>query len=233
MPTNLHMLTKDEIKKRVAVAALDYVQSGMTIGIGTGTTAWWLVEALGEKVKNGFTCICVPTSKETAEHARSLGIVLKELNEIDAIDITIDGADEMDTSLNLIKGGGGALLQEKMVAAASKKYCIIAGADKQVATLGKFPLPLEVIPFGWKQVKLHLELEWKIAAQLRGGETPFITDHGHYILDAAFKSIPDPASLNIQLHLLPGVVETGLFVQMADIVLLADSNGGMEVFRCS
>ncbi|MDE3249495.1 MAG: ribose-5-phosphate isomerase RpiA, partial [Bacteroidota bacterium] len=223
------MLTKDEIKKRVAVAALDYVQSGMTIGIGTGTTAWWLVEALGEKVKNGFTCICVPTSKETAEHARSLGIVLKELNEIDAIDITIDGADEMDTSLNLIKGGGGALLQEKMVAAASKKYCIIAGAEKKVSTLGAFPLPVEVVPYGWKQVKHRLEQAWKAQVNLRKKHKPFVTDHGHYIIDCHFKSIPDPASLNSQLHLIPGVVETGLFVQMADIVLLANNDGSVEV----
>lgn len=223
------MLTKDEIKKRVAVAALDYVQPGMTIGIGTGTTAWWLVEALGENVKNGFACVCVPTSKETAAHAKSLGIRLKELNEVDAIDITIDGADEIDASLNLIKGGGGALLQEKMVAAASAKYCIIAGADKKTATLGGFPLPVEVIPFGWKQVKHQLEREWKVDVQVRGGTTPFITDHGHYIIDCDFKSIPDPASLNSQLHLIPGVVETGLFVQMADIVLLAGEDGIISV----
>lgn len=223
------MLTKEEIKRRVALAALDYVEPGMTIGIGTGTTAWWLVEAIGEKVKNGFSCVCVPTSRETAVHAQSLGIPLKELNEVDLIDITIDGADEIDASLNLIKGGGGALLQEKMVAAASKKYCIIAGADKKTAVLGRFPLPIEVIPFGWKQVKRHLEREWKIKVQLRGGVTPFNTDHGHYIIDCNFPSIPDPSSLNTQLHLIPGVVETGLFVQMADIVLLGSEDGIVEV----
>lgn len=223
------MLTKEEVKQKAAAAALQYVRSGMTIGIGTGTTAWWLVEALGRMKAEGFDCICVPTSKETAAHALSLGLNLHSLNEIDSIDITIDGADEVDASLNLIKGGGGALLQEKMVAAASRKYCIIAGADKKVEKLGAFPLPLEVIPYGWKQVKKQVESRWNISAKLRGGEQPFVTDHGHYILDAAFQSIDDPASLNMQLHLIPGIVETGLFVKMADIVLLANDDGRIEV----
>lgn len=220
------MLTKDETKKLAAVQAVHYLKPGMTIGIGTGSTVYWFIQELGKMVKQGFTCQCVPTSAATNEMAVELGIPMIVLNDVDAIDMTVDGADEIDPRLNLIKGGGGALLQEKMVAAASGKLVIIADSSKYVQQLGAFPLPLEVIPYGWKQVQRRLQSSHGIVSALRikDGQA-FITDHGHYILDLAAGAIKDAAALAVVLNAIPGVVENGLFIGMAAAAIIASPDG--------
>ena len=222
------MLTKEETKKLAAVAALKYVQQNMTIGIGTGSTVYWFIQELANHVKEGLLCRCIPTSDGTDKLAKQLGIPMLALNDVTKIDLTIDGADEIDPQLSLIKGGGGALLQEKMVAAASDRLIIIADSSKYVKQLGAFPLPVEVIPYGWKQVQQHLQSTYKITATLRMKEDrAFITDHGHYILDCHFQQIKDPAALTVALNTIPGVVENGLFVGMAKQAIIAGADGNV------
>ncbi|MFT3933826.1 MAG: ribose-5-phosphate isomerase RpiA [Chitinophagaceae bacterium] len=223
------MLSKEEIKKQAAVHAMQYVEDGMTIGIGTGSTVYWFIKELSVRVQQGLNCRCIPTSVPTDNMARQLGIPMLVLNDVEKIDITIDGADEIDPQLNLIKGGGGALLQEKMVAAASDKLIIIADSSKYVKQLGAFPLPVEVVPFGWKQVQQHVQSKYKIDTGLRmkDGEA-FITDHGHYILDCHFLHIDSPAPLTVELNMIPGVVENGLFIKMAKLAVVADADGKVQ-----
>lgn len=224
------MLTKDETKKLAAVTALKYVQQNMTIGIGTGSTVYWFIQELAKHVNEGLVCRCVPTSNGTNELAKQLGIPMLTLNDVTKIDVTIDGADEVDPQLSLIKGGGGALLQEKMVAAASDKLVIIADSGKYVQQLGAFPLPVEVIPYGWKQVQQHIQSTYKITAAPRTkNDQVFITDHGHYILDCHFQQIKDPAALTVVLNTIPGVVENGLFVGMAKEAIIADADGNIQI----
>jgi ribose 5-phosphate isomerase A len=220
------MLTKEEIKKIAAVNAIKYIQPDMTIGIGTGSTVYWFILELAQQVKQGLVCNCVPTSKETETLATQLGIPMLKLNDVSKIDVTIDGADEIDVKLCLIKGGGGALLQEKMVAAVSDKLVIIADSSKLVKQLGTFPLPVEIIPYGWKHVQEHIERANNIPAILRmkNGQ-PFVTDHGHYILDCHFQQIKDADELTIALNIIPGVVENGLFVGLADKAIVAYNDG--------
>ena len=224
------MLTKEETKKRAAVQSLTYVQQHMTIGIGTGSTVYWFIQELAKRVQEGLVCSCVPTSNATNMLAKQLGIPMLELNDVTKIDLTIDGADEIDRQLCLIKGGGGALLQEKMVAAASDKLIIIADGSKLVKQLGAFPLPVEVIPYGWKQVQQHIQSANSITATLRTeNEQPFITDHGHYILDCHFQEINDPGELSVTLNAIPGVVENGLFIKMANQAIIADADGSLQL----
>ena len=224
------MLTKDEVKKLPAAPAIEFIQADMTVGIGTGSTVYWLIQALAEKVKQGLLCRCVPTSKATETLARQLGINIVTLNEVDRIDVTIDGADEIDPQLRLIKGGGSALLQEKMVAAASDKLIIIADESKLVKQLGAFPLPVEVIPYGWKQVQRRLASTYQIDAILRMKENqPLLTDHGHFILDAHFNEIKDPGQLSIALNSIPGVVDNGLFVKMAAAAIIGYADGSYKM----
>lgn len=226
------MLQQDEIKKLAGVAAASEVQPGMTIGIGTGTTAYWAIMEIGKRVKEGLNIKAVPTSKETKTLASSLSIQLLELNDVNTLDLTIDGADEIDPDLNLIKGGGGALLQEKMVAAVSQQLIIIADSTKMVKTLGAFPLPVEVIPYGWKQAQLHIQQSWNVETSLRTkNNQPFITDHGHYILDCHFGRIEDPYDLCLHLNNIPGVVENGLFVRMATATIIAYPDGTVKKFE--
>jgi len=225
------MLTKEEIKKLAAVESLRFVQQHMTIGIGTGSTVYWLIQELAIRVQQGLSCRCVPTSSVTDTLAKELGIPMFTLNEVEKIDLTIDGADEIDPQLSLIKGGGGALLQEKMVAAASDELIIIADKSKFVQQLGAFALPVEVIPYGWKQVQRHIESANKITASLRiKNEQPFVTDHGHYILDCHFQQISNPARLAVTLNTIPGVVENGLFIKMADKAIIAGADGKVQTF---
>ncbi len=223
------MLTKEESKKLAAAEAIKLVQPGLTIGIGTGSTVYWFIHELANKVKAGMTCKCVPTSRASNDLALQLGIPMVELNDVEQIDITIDGADEIDHTLQLIKGGGGALLQEKMVAAASVKLVIIADSTKLVEQLGNFPLPVEVIPYGWKQVQQRVSALFNIPSSLRTkhGKT-FITDHGHYILDCHFGVIKEPQTLDVRLNMLPGVVENGLFIKMATIAIIAQPSGVIQ-----
>lgn len=226
------MLAAMEIKKKVGSAAAALVQPGMTAGIGTGSTAYWLILALGERVRAGLDIRCVPTSRETARLAAEQGISLTTLNDVTQLDITIDGADEIDPQLQLIKGGGGALLQEKMVAAASRRFIIIADHTKLVTTLGAFPLPVEVIPFGWKQVQRQIGQLFQVTATLRlQDEQPLVTDHGHYILDCTFHQIPDAPLLHTTLNTLPGVVDNGLFIRMATGALIGYPDGTVKQFE--
>ncbi len=228
--------TSDQQKQAAALAALEYVKPGMKLGLGTGSTAKYFVEALAEKVKNGLDVSCVPTSRVTADLAKGLGIKLISLNEAVALDLTVDGADEIDPKLNLIKGGGGALLIEKIVASSSRNVIIIAEEAKRVKTLGKFPLPLEVVPFGYRTTAWKLEhafniLKLKPKMSLRMGAVgkPFTTDTGHFIFDCAIGEIPDAQRLDALLNTVPGVVDTGLFISTAKIALIGTSKGVVKL----
>ncbi|MET0637263.1 MAG: ribose-5-phosphate isomerase RpiA [Chitinophagaceae bacterium] len=220
------VLSKDEIKQRLGEYAATLIPAGVTIGLGTGTTVYWLIRELGNRVRKGLNCQVVPTSQATRDLAEQEGIRVVSLNDAGPIAMTIDGADEASFEFDLIKGGGAALLQEKMVAAASEKMIVIIGEDKHVARLGKFPLPVEVIPAGWKPlVHKILATGCKEVILREKNNEPVLTDHGHYILDCHYEQIDDPAALNTSLHLLPGVVETGLFINMADTLIIGYANG--------
>jgi ribose 5-phosphate isomerase A len=223
------MHTKEEIKERAAIEAIKFIQPNLTVGIGTGSTVYWFIQELAKKIQQGLVCHCVPTSTASRQLAAQLGIPLLELNDVEKIDITIDGADEIDPQLRLIKGGGGALLQEKMVAAASAKLVIIADDSKLVKQLGAFPLPVEVVPYGWKQVQRCITALYNISSSLRIKDgSVFITDHGHYILDCHFTAIKEPEALTVQLNTLPAVVENGLFIRMAAIAIIASPDGTVQ-----
>lgn len=227
----------DKAKFVAAKRATQYVQSGMKVGLGTGSTAAWLVKCLGEMVRDeGLRIKGVPTSTRTAELARQVGIEVITLDEAKWLDMTIDGADEFDADLNLIKGGGGAQLQEKIVATASDQMVVIADISKQVETLGAFPLPLEVIPFGWQTTKTLVE-EALIGMDVLGrttslrmkGDAPFITDEGNHILDLHLNRIGNPRQLSLVLNQIPGVVENGLFIDICDVVVIGYGDGRVEV----
>jgi len=228
----------DELKRQAAARALDFVQNGMKLGIGTGTTAKHFVELLGARVRGGLDVIGVPTSEATRDQAVRCGIRLTTLDEVDRLDLTVDGADEVDPQLNLIKGGGGALLREKIVAAASDRMVVIADETKWVETLGRFPLPIEVIPFGLAATRREIEQAFAdcgISGQLllrkgRDGHV-FVTDGGHWIVDAHLARIPDAPRLAQSLSFIPGVVEHGLFIGLASTVMLAGSQGIRVVQR--
>ena len=212
--------------------ALTQVEPGMRLGLGTGSTAKHFVELLGERVAQGFDCLCVPTSEVTAAQARSLNIPLTDLDTIDRLDITIDGADELDLALNLIKGGGGALLREKIVAAASDQMIVIADASKLVETLGRYPLPIEVNLFGLGATRRAIETvlvahgaEGGLKPRLTGTGESFVTDGGHLILDAFFGRISQPEALSRALLDIPGVVQHGLFLNMCKKAYVATADG--------
>ncbi|MGA2235779.1 MAG: ribose-5-phosphate isomerase RpiA [Terriglobales bacterium] len=208
-------------KEAVGRAAAKLVRDGDVVGLGTGSTAYFAVIALGERVKAGLKIIGIPTSVQTGDLARQLGIPLTTLDERPEIDITIDGADEVDPKLNLIKGGGGALLREKVVASASKKMVVVADSSKVVPALGKFPLPVEIISFARTVVEnkiAALGASPKLRAKADG--SPFITDNGNQILDCSFGKIADPAALALALSNIPGIVEHGLFIGLATIALV-------------
>jgi ribose 5-phosphate isomerase A len=220
-----------EMKVKAAAAALAHVEDGMRLGIGTGSTAEEFVRLLAEKVHGGLRVEGVPTSERTARLCLELGISLKSLDELPELDLTIDGADELDAHLTLVKGGGGALLREKIVAAASERVIVIADETKLVETLGAFPLPIEINPFG--QIATRIAIE-KAASKLglagslsvrKSGDDIFTTDGGHYIVDASFGRIPDAEALSAELHSIPGVVEHGLFIHMASLAIIAGPAG--------
>jgi ribose 5-phosphate isomerase A len=225
-------MANDLEKEAAARASLRFVQDGNVVGLGTGSTAAFAVKFLGEKVRAGLKIRGIPTSTRTIDLATSLGIPLTTFEEVQQIDVTIDGADEFDPQLNLIKGGGGALLREKIVASASRQVVIFADSSKQVPILGKFPLPVEVIPFAEKLVAKRiaaLGAEVKLRRQADG--SPFITDEHHHILDCNFGKIPDPPTLARKLSDMPGIVEHGLFIGMASVVLLAKGSEVEELRR--
>jgi len=222
----------EKLKHAAAARALEFVRPGMRLGLGTGSTAKHFVSLLAERVRGGLDIIAVPTSEATRADAERQGVPLTTLDEMPELDLTVDGADEIAPDLALIKGGGGALLREKIVAAASARMIVIADESKFVPTLGRFPLPVEVAPFGLAATRRAVEAVARAAGcpgaaptrQTRGGHA-FVTDGAHLILDAALVRIPDPASLARQLAAIPGVMEHGLFIGLARIAIIAGQDG--------
>lgn len=223
----------DKAKFVAAKQASEYVTSGMKVGLGTGSTAAWLVQCLGEMVREeGLKIKGVPTSNRTAKLARDVGIEVITLQEAKWLDITIDGADEYDDELTLIKGGGGAHLREKIVATASDRMIVVADASKKVDTLGAFPLPLEVVPFGLS-ITQNLVAETLTGMDVLGNEVvqrmlgsePFVTDEGNFILDLHLKRISNPRQLSLVINQIPGVVENGLFIDICDVVIVGHADG--------
>jgi ribose 5-phosphate isomerase A len=222
-----------EAEKRAAAArAVDFVRPGMRLGLGTGSTAWHFVELLGERVRAGLDVIAVPTSEATRAQAAGLGIALTTLDETPELDLTVDGADEIAPDLTLIKGGGGALLREKIVASSSAKMIVIADASKLVPTLGRFALPIEIAPFGATATRRKVEalvadLGCPGPAIMRKGQNghAFVTDGGHWLLDAQLQRIADPRALATRLSAIPGVMEHGLFIGLAQAAILAGPDG--------
>jgi ribose 5-phosphate isomerase A len=222
----------DAYKRAAALRALDFVRPGMRIGLGTGSTARYFVQLLAQRVRAGMEVIAVPTSEATRYDAELLGVPLTSLDDIPELDLTVDGADEIAPDLTLIKGGGGALLREKIVASASTRLVVIADESKWVPMLGRFPLPVEVVQFGLAATRRAVEA----ASADAGAAGPallrrtndghaFVTDEGHWVLDVALERIPDPSALADRLAAIAGVVEHGLFVGLAQTVVLAGSEG--------
>lgn len=202
--------------------AADLVEDGMTVGLGTGSTAHYATLRLGARVAHGLSIRCVPTSEKTAQLARDQGIPLVSFADVTELDIAIDGADEVDTRLQLIKGGGGALLREKLVAEAARRFIVVADASKSVDLLGTFPVPVEIVPFAWQSTARRVEQTGCTLRLREENGKPYVSDNGHYILDCLYGPIRDAARLHEQLKSLTGVVETGLFPHQATMVVLSD-----------
>jgi len=227
-------MANEQEKELAGRAAAKLVRDGDIVGLGSGSTAYFAVVALGERVKAGLKIVGIPTSVATEELARKLGIPLTTLDEHPEIDITIDGADEIDPHLNLIKGGGGALLREKVVASVTKKMVVVADSSKLVPELGKFPLPVEIIPFARAVVERKLaSLGATPKLRLRPDGQPYITDNGNHILDASFGKIADPPAVARSLSDTPGVVEHGLFIGFAKMALVGRGSSVEEIPRNS
>lgn len=222
----------DQDKEAAARASLKFVQDGQVVGLGTGSTAAHFIKLLGEKVKSGLRIRGIPTSVRSRELAQSLGIPLTTLDHCQDIAVTVDGADEVDPQLRLIKGGGGALLREKIVASATKQLVIVADATKQVKRLGRFPLPVEVVRFAQTLVAKRISaLGADVRLRTNPDGQPFVTDENNHILDCRFGEIRDPDELSRQLSDMPGVVEHGLFIGMASVVLFARGSEIVELRR--
>ncbi len=227
MTTSISSSSLDAQKRQAALKATDYVRDGMVVGLGTGTTAKHLIIALGERVRAGLKISAVPTSQDTADLARRSGIPLIESDDAWTIDVAIDGADQVDPRLNLVKGGGGALLKEKIVAAAATRFIVMVDHTKLVPALGgSFPLPIEVVPFGWGSTAQHIERVSGGRAVLRerNGQA-FQTEAGHVILDLHLPPIADPTTLETELNQIPGIVETGLFIGRTSILIVGHAQG--------
>jgi ribose 5-phosphate isomerase A len=228
----------ESFKHAAAARAMDFVQPGMRLGLGTGSTAVHFIDLLAERVRAGLDIVAVPSSEATRERATRGGIALTTLDETPQLDLTVDGADEIAPDLTLIKGGGGALLREKIVAAASSQMIVIADESKWVSVLGQFPLPIEISPFGATATTRAVEAANAEAGcpgplALRKGQDgrPFVTDGGHWLLDAKLQRIPDPPKLAVRLAQIPGVMEHGLFIGLAHTAILAGPNGVRLVER--
>jgi ribose 5-phosphate isomerase A len=231
-------MSADQWKQQAAERAIALVENGMSLGLGTGSTAARFVDLVGQRVKEGLKVRCVPTSEATRVQAERLGIPLISLDEQPFIDLTVDGADEFDAELRLLKGGGGALLREKIVAAASARMVVVADHSKQVAILGKFPLPVEVVRFGLAATRGMIEVlasdagcEGEITLRTGKDGQPFLTDGSNLIFDCAFGGIEDPEALDEALRLIPGVVENGLFLGIADAAIVAGPDGVVMLER--
>ena len=227
----------DNAKRAAAARALDFVEDGMTLGLGTGSTAGWFVRLLSERIREtGLSVRGVATSSATVWLAQELGVPLTKPDDIERIDLTVDGADEVDQRLDLIKGGGAALLQEKIVAAASRRMVVIADESKFVQHLGAFPLPVEIVRFGWSltrrkvtELLADMDVQSNTVEVRTGAKGPLVTDEGHHILDLHLTRIGDPPALAAALAALPGVVEHGLFIDMAGTVVIGRGDGSTEV----
>lgn len=213
-------------KKTAADKAITMVQNGMVLGLGTGTTAHWAIEGIGRRIKQeGLKLEAIATSKQSEIQARSLGIPILTFADTDQIDLTIDGADEVDPQKNLIKGGGGALLREKIVASNSKRLVIIVDEKKLVDVLGSFPLPVEVAVFGWEKTSKKLSVLGCTTVLRMVDDIPFITDNGNYIIDCHFLKIPDPGTTHEKINAITGVMENGLFIHMASQIVVGYEDG--------
>ena len=226
------LMNTDAYKRAAAARAVEFVRPGMRLGLGTGSTAKYFVELIGERVREGLDVVAVPTSEATLADAKRCGITLTTLDDTPQLDLTVDGADEIAPDLSLIKGGGGALLREKIVAAASGRMIVIADESKYVGALGRFPLPIEVVPFGVAAIQRSIEAAIKrvqkagsLAIRRAKSGHPFVTDGGHWIIDAELGRIDDPAALAHALAAVPGVVEHGLFIGLADTAIIGGSAG--------
>jgi ribose 5-phosphate isomerase A len=225
-------MANDLEKEGAARASLKYIKDGQVVGLGTGSTAACFIRLLGEEVKKGLQIRGIPTSVRSGEQAANLGIPLTTFDECQQIDVTVDGTDEVDPQLRLMKGGGGALLREKIVASASKQYVIIADATKHVPVLGKFPLPVEVIKFAQALVSKRIAaLGAEVTLRRNSDGSPYLTDEGNYILDCHFSKIRGADGLANKLSDMPGVVEHGLFINMTSVVLIADGTKVIELKR--
>jgi len=219
------MNTSSSLKKLAGEKAAESIRDGMTIGLGTGSTVYFTIMRVGELVRDGLSVRAIPTSKQTERLATENGIALCTFADIERLDLTIDGADELNPSLDLIKGGGGALLWEKLVAASSGRLIVVADESKCVETLGAFPLPVEVVPFAWQTTARRIE-KLNIEPRMRmAGDEPFVTDNGNYILDCRCGAIDNPSELHNRIKALTGVVETGLFIGMAKTAVIAGESG--------
>jgi len=225
-------MANEQEKEAAARASLRFIKDGDVVGLGTGSTAKYFIQLLGEQVKKGLRIRGIPSSVRSGEQAASLGIPLTTLDECQQIDVTVDGADEVDPQLRLIKGGGGALLREKIVASATRQYVIITDATKRVPVLGKFPLPVEVIKFAQALVAKKIEaLGAKVILRKKADGTPYLTDENNYILDCHFGQIRGADGLANKLSDMPGVVEHGLFIGMAGVVVVANGSEVVELRR--
>jgi ribose 5-phosphate isomerase A len=220
-----------EGKKTAAAKAIGYIKDGMTLGLGTGSTAYWAIQGIGQMVREGLSVRAIATSLQSEALALEWKIPIVPLAELDHIDITIDGADEVDDHLNLIKGGGGALLREKIVAAATRFYIIIVDETKLVGSLGKFPLPVEVVPFGWEWTLRKLEAQHCVPRLRMSDGKPYLTDNSHYIVDCSFGTIAEPERLHEQISAITGVMETGFFIGMAQVVIAGSADGSARVIN--
>ena len=218
-------------RKLAADRAVDYVKNGMTVGLGTGSTAYWAIQEIGRRVAEGLEIRGVATSIQSENLAHELKIPIVEISSIDGFDVTIDGADEVDHQLNVIKGGGGALLREKIIGSATKFYIIIADEKKLVNQLGMFPLPVEVVKFGWELVFYKLQTLGCTPVLRTTDHHPYVTDNDHYIIDCSFFHIQHAQDLDNRINAIPGVVENGLFLNMADLVILGKGNGDTETLH--
>ncbi|MDT0682594.1 ribose-5-phosphate isomerase RpiA [Roseicyclus sp. F158] len=235
MPETLSPI--ERAKHAAAWRASAYVESGMRVGLGTGSTAAWMVRRLGERVaEEGLQIVGVPTSSRTADLARQVGLTVASLDEAKWLDLTIDGADEFDGALNLVKGGGGALLQEKIVATASDRMIVIADAAKEVSALGSFPLPVEIVPFGWQTTKalvvetlVNMDVLGREATLRMNDDVPYVTDEGNYIVDLNLLRIGNARQLSLVLNQIPGVVENGLFIDVCDMVVIGHGDGAVTL----
>ncbi len=221
-------------KQQAGAKAAEFVKNDMVVGLGTGSTVNWTIKKLGERFKEGLKIRGVATSKFTEERAKAWDIPLLDVSEIERIDLMIDGADEVSEDFQLIKGDKGALLREKMIANSSDQFIVVIDEAKRVTKLGGFPLPVEIVPYAWKVTRNQLKyLGCSVELRLSESDIPFLTDNGNFVIDCKFNTIEDPQELGAQINAIPGVVENGLFINLADIIIVGKDNKEVEILKKS